>query len=147
MYLCPLCSIETILKVLVNHIRKPSAVFRLYPSSVQFSCSVMSNSLWPHALKHARLPSPSPTLRVDDAIQPSHLLSSPTLPTFNLFQHQGLFKWVSSSHQVTKALEFQLQHLSFQWMTGFISLQSKGLSRVFNTTVQKHQFFGTRISL
>ena len=45
---------------------------------------------------------------VCDAIQPSHPLSSPSLPTFNLSQHQGLFKWVSSSHQVTKVLEFQL---------------------------------------
>ena len=52
---------------------------------------------------------------VGDAIQPSHPLSSPSPPTFNLFQHQGLFKWVSSSHQVAKVLEFQLQHQSFQW--------------------------------
>ena len=51
---------------------------------------------------------------VHDAIQPSHLLLSPSPPTFNLSQHQGLFKWVSSSHQVTKVLEFQLQQ-SFQW--------------------------------
>ena len=53
---------------------------------------------------------------VSDAIQPSHLLSSPSPPTFNLSQHQGLSKWVSSSHQVAKILEFQLQHLSFQWI-------------------------------
>ena len=52
--------------------------------------------------------------RVGDAIQPSHPLSSPSAPTLNLSQHQGLFKWVSSSHQVTKVLEFQLQHQSFQ---------------------------------
>ena len=52
---------------------------------------------------------------VGDAIQPSHPLSSPSPPTFNLSQHQGLFKWVSSSHQVAKVLEFQLQHQSFQW--------------------------------
>ena len=51
---------------------------------------------------------------VGDAIQPSHPLSSPSLPTFNLSQHQGLFKWVSSLHQVAKVLEFQLQHQSFQ---------------------------------
>ena len=50
---------------------------------------------------------------VGDAIQPSHPLSSPS-PTFNLSQHQGLFQWVSSSHQVAKVLEFQLQHQSFQ---------------------------------
>ena len=74
-----------------------------------------------------------------DTIQPSHPLSSPSPPALNLSQHQGLFKWVSSSHQVAKVLEFQLQHQSFQWTlrTGWISLQSKGLSRVFSdTTVQ-----------
>ena len=53
--------------------------------------------------------------QVGDAIQPSHPLSSPSPPTFNLSQHQGLFKWVSSLHQVAKILEFQLQHQSFQW--------------------------------
>ena len=52
---------------------------------------------------------------VGDAIQPSHPLSPPSPPTFNLSQHQGLFKWVSSSHQVAKVLGFQLQHQSFQW--------------------------------
>ena len=84
---------------------------------------------------------------VSDAIQPSHPLSSPSHPAFNLSQHQGLFQWVSSSYQVAKVLEFQLQHQSFQrniqdWfplgLTDWISLQSKGLSRVFsNTTVHK----------
>ena len=53
---------------------------------------------------------------VGDAIQPSHPLSSPSLPAFNLSQHRDLFKWVSSSHQVAKVLEFQLQHQSFQWI-------------------------------
>ena len=53
---------------------------------------------------------------VSDAIQPSHPLSAPSPPAFNLSQHQGLFKWVSSSHQVAKVLEFQLQHQSFQWI-------------------------------
>ena len=52
---------------------------------------------------------------VGDAIQPSHPLSSPCPPAFNLYQHQGPFKWISSSHQVAKVLEFQLQHQSFQW--------------------------------
>ena len=83
-----------------------------------------------------------------DAIQPSHSLSSPSPPAFNLSQHQGLFQWVSSLHQLAKVLEFQLQpsvlSMNIQdWFplgwTGWISLQSKGLSRVFsNTTVQKH---------
>ena len=53
--------------------------------------------------------------RVGDTIQPSHSLSSSSSPALNLCQHQGLFKWVSSSHQVAKGLEFQLQHQSFQW--------------------------------
>ena len=54
--------------------------------------------------------------RVSDAIQPSHPLSSSSPPIFNNSQHQGLFKWVSSSHQVAKVLELQFQHHSFQWI-------------------------------
>ena len=61
--------------------------------------------------------------QVGDAIQPSNPLSSPSPPTFNLSQHQGLFKWVSSSHQVAKVLEFQLQHHSFQWIFRAISFR------------------------
>ena len=53
---------------------------------------------------------------VSDAIQPSHSLSSLSSPTFNLSHHQGPFKWVISSHQVAKVLEFQLLHQSFQWI-------------------------------
>ena len=53
--------------------------------------------------------------RVGDAIQPSHPLSSPSPPAPNPSQHQGLFQWVNSSHEVAKVLEFQLQHQSFQW--------------------------------
>ena len=53
---------------------------------------------------------------VSDAIQPSHPLSPPSPPAFNLSQHQGLFQWVSSSHHMAKGLEFQLQHQSFQWI-------------------------------
>ena len=55
---------------------------------------------------------------VGDAIQPTHPLSSPSPPAFNLSQHQGLFQWVSYLHQVAKVLEFRLQHQSFQWMFG-----------------------------
>ena len=87
---------------------------------------------------------------VGAAIQPSHLLSCSSHPVFNLSQCQGFFKWVSSLHQVTKVLELQLQHQSFQWIvrTASISMQSKGLARVFsNTTVQKHQFFCAQLSL
>ena len=54
--------------------------------------------------------------QVSDAIQPSHPLSLPSPPAFNLSQHQGLFQWVSSSQQVAKVLQFQLQHQSFQWL-------------------------------
>ena len=95
-----------------------------------------------------------------ESVMPSNhlILSCPSPPAFNLSQHQGLFMWVSSSHQVAKVLELQLQHQSVLSMniqdwsplgwTSWISLQSKALSRVFsNTTVQKHQFFGTQLSL
>ena len=93
--------------------------------SVQFSVSVMSDSLSPHGLQHARLPCPSlmsithaqtHVHRVDDAIQPSHPLSSPSPPAFNLSQHQGLIKWISSFYQMARVLELQLQHQSFQWI-------------------------------
>ena len=88
----------------------------------RFSRSVMSNSLWPHELQHARPPCHHqlPELaqihvhQVCDAIQPSHPLTSSS-PAFNLSQHQGHFKWITSSHQVAQVLEFQLQHQSFQW--------------------------------
>ena len=90
--------------------------------------------------------------RVSDAIQPSHPLLSPSPLAPNPSQHPSHFQWVNSLYQVAKVLEFQLQHQSFQlvfrtdWFplgwTGWISLQSKGLSGVFsNTTVQKDQFF------
>ena len=58
---------------------------------------------------------------VSDPIQPSHLLSSPFPPAFNLSQHQGVFYWVGSSHQVAKVLELQLEHQSFQWISELIS--------------------------
>ena len=93
--------------------------------------------------------------QVGDAIQPSHPLSSPFPPAPNPSQHQSLFQWVNSSHEVAKVLEFQPQHIlpmnNQDWSplgwTGWISLQFKGLSRVFSsTTVQKHQFFGVQLS-
>ena len=93
---------------------------------------------------------------VGDATQPSHPLPSPSPPAFNLSQHQGLFKWVSSLHQVAKVigisasasiLPMNIQDWFPLGWTGWISLLSKGLSGVFsNTTVQKHQFFGTQLS-
>ena len=65
----------------------------------------------PHQLSE---PTQTHVHHVSDAIQPSHPLSSPSPPAFSLSQHQALFQWVSSSHQVSKVLEFQLQHQSFQ---------------------------------
>ena len=144
---------------------KPGApIYSIQFSSVQFSsvaqsCSTLGDPIncnTPGLPVHHQLPESTQTHVhwVSDAIQPSHPLSSPFPHALNLSQHQGLFKWVSSSNQV---LEFQLQHQSFQWntqdssplgWTGWISLQSKGLSRVFsNITVQKHQFFGAQLSL
>ena len=80
-------------------------------STVAQSCL----TLWPHEPQHARPPCPSPTPGVGDAIQPSHPLSSPSPLAPNPSQHQSLFQWVNSSHDVAKVLEFQLQHQSFQW--------------------------------
>ena len=93
------------------------------PLGVQFSLSVLYDSLLPHELRHIgppvrhQLPEPTQTHVhwVGAAIQPSHPPPSPFPPTLNLSQHQGFFKWVSSSHQVTRVLEFQVQHQSFQW--------------------------------
>ena len=106
-----------------------------------------------HGLQRARLPCPllseltqTHVHWVSDAIQHAHPLPPPS-PALNLSQYQGLFQWVGSLHQVTKVLELQLQHQSFQW-TGLISLLPKGFSRVFcSTTIWKHQFFVTQPSL
>ena len=93
-------------------------------SVLLFSHSVVSDSLRPHGPQHTRPPCLSPTPRVYPNSCPlsqwcyptiSSLLS-PSPPAFNLSQHQGLFQWVSSSHQVAKVLEFQVQHQSFQWI-------------------------------
>ena len=124
----------------------------------------MSDSLRPHGLQHARPLCPSPTSRT---CSNSYLLSLWCLSTISSsvipfcsclqsFPASGYFQWVSTLHQVAKVLEFQLQHYSFQWIfnefhlgwTGWISLQSKGLSKVFsNTTIWKHQFIGAQLSL
>ena len=119
--------------------------------SVQFSHSVVSNSLWPHGLQHARLPCPSPTPGliqthvhcVGDAIQPSYPLSSPSPSALNLSQYQGLFQWVSSSHQVAKVLEFQLQHQSSNEYSGLISFKIDWLDllvvqRTLKSLLQHH---------
>ena len=87
--------------------------------SVSQSCPTLCNATdcsTPDFPVHHELPELTQTHvhRVGDAIQPSHPLSSPSLPAFNLSQHQGLSQWDSSSHQVAKVLE--LQHQSFQWI-------------------------------
>ena len=100
-------------------------LFLISSASVQFSsvaqscptlCDPMNRST-PGLPVYHRLPASTQTYVhcVGDAIQPSHPLSSPSPPALNLSQHQGIFKWVSSSHQVAKVLEFQLQHQSLQW--------------------------------
>ena len=86
------------------------------PSCLTF-CDPMDCSM-PGFPVHHQLPELAQTQVqwVSDAIQPSHPLSSPSPPAFNLAQHQGLFQWISSSHQVAKILELQLQHQSFYWI-------------------------------
>ena len=96
--------------------------------SVQFSCSVLSDSLGPHGLQHTGFPSHQklPELsqnrvhRVSDAIQPSHPLSFPSSPAFSLSQHQGLFQWVSSSNQEAKYWSFSFSISPSNEYSGFI---------------------------
>ena len=133
-------------------------------SPVQFSCSVVSNSLRPHELQHARPPCPSPTPGVHSDSHPPSLWCHPaisssvvpfsscpqSLPTSKSFPMSQLFTWSGQSTGVSALASF-LPKKSQGWSpsewTGWISLQSKGLSRVLsNTTVQKHQFFGTQPS-
>ena len=106
------------------NIQKTKIMASSHISSVQFSCSVVSDSLQPHEPQHARPPCPSPTPGVYSNSCALSQWCHPTIsssvvpspPALNLSQHQDLFKWVSSSHQVVKILEFQLQHHSFQWI-------------------------------
>ena len=97
----------------------------LIGSSVQFSsvtqscptlCDPMNCSMLGFPVHHQLSESTQTHVYwVSDAIQPSHPLSSPSSPALNLSQHQGLFQWVSSLHQVARVLQFQLQHQNFQW--------------------------------
>ena len=133
--------------------------------SVQFSCSLMSNCLWPHELQHSRLPCPSPTpgvhpnpcplswcchATISSSVVPfsscsQSFLASGSLQMSQLFASGGPSIGVSAS---TAVLPRNTQDWSPLGWTGWISLLSKGLSRVFsNTTVQNHQFFGTQLSL
>ena len=136
----------------------------IYEDSVQFSCSVVSNSLRPHESQHARPPCPSPTPRVHSNSHPSSWWCHPaisssvvpfsscpqSLPASGSFPMSQLFAWSGQSTGVS-ALAIFLPKKSQGWSpsewTGWISLQSKGLSRVFsNTTVQKRQFINVQLS-
>ena len=138
--------------------------FKQFIISVQFSHSVVSESLWPHELQHTSPPCPSPTPRVysnscpssrwcHTAISssvvpfsscPQSLPASGSFPMSQLFASCGQSTGVSASLSV---LPMNTQDWSPLGWTGWISLQSKGLSRVFsNTTVQKHQFFSAQLS-
>ena len=138
-------------------------VHQLLFSSVQFSSSVMSDSLRPHESQHARLPlhhqlpefTQTHVYWVGDDIQLSHPLSSPSPPAPNPSQHKSflmsqLFAWGGQSIRVSASgsvLPMNTQDWSPLEWTGWISLQSKGFLRVFfNTTVQKHQFFSAQLS-
>ena len=133
-------------------------------SSVQLSCSVMSDSLWPHELQHARPPCPSPTPGVHSDSPPSSqwclsaiscsvvpFSSCPqSLPASESFPMSQLFTWGGQSTAVSALAPFLPKNTQdwspLEW-TGWISLQSKGHSSIFsNTTVQKHQFFGAQLS-
>ena len=141
----------------VNYIRSKGNTF----SSVQFSCSVMSDYLWPHEPQHARLPCPSPTPRAYPNLCPlSHwyhpTISSSVVPFSSclqsfpasgslqmrqFFASGGQSIGVSASSSV---LPMNIQAWFLLGLTGWISFLSKGLSRVFSsTTVWRHQFFGT----
>ena len=132
--------------------------------SVQFSCSVVFDSLQPHESQHARPPYPSPTPGVHSDSRPSsqwcHAAISSSvvpfspcpqsLPASKSFPMSQLFAWCGQSTGLSALASF-LPKKSQGWSpsewTGWISLQSKGISRVFsNTTVQKHQFFSTQLS-
>ena len=132
--------------------------------SVQFSCSVVFNSLWPHEPQHTRPSCPSPTPGVYPNPCPLSQWCHPTIlssvvpfsscpqsfPTSGSFQMSQLFASGGQSTGVsvsTSVIPMKTKDWSPIGWTGWISLQSKGLSRVFsNTTVQKHQFFSTQLS-
>ena len=132
--------------------------------SVQFSCSVMSDSLQPHGLQHARLPCPSPTPGAYSNSCPSHWWCHPTIsssvvpfssclqsfPASGSFPMSQFFLSGGQSIEISalpSVLPMNIQDWFPLGWIGWISLQSKGLSRVFsNTTVQKHQFSGPQLS-
>ena len=133
--------------------------------AVQFSRSVMSDSLWPHGLQHARLPCPSPTPRayshsgalsqwchptISSSVIPfsSQLQSFPASKSFQMSQFFSLGGQSIGVSAVASVLPMNIQDWFPLGWTGWLSLQSKGLSGVFsNTTAQKHQLFVTQLSL
>ena len=134
-----------------------SVQFSLVTQSCLTLCNPMNCST-PGLPVHHQLLEPAQTHvhQVGDAIQRSHPLSSPSPPAFTLSQHQGLFQWVSFSHcgqSIEVSASASVLPMNIQgWfpleLIGWISLQSKGLSRVFfNSTVQKRHFFGAQLSL
>ena len=148
---------------LIAWLRKYSQLTDYSASVSQFSWSVMSNSLWPHGLQHARLPCPSPAPRVypnscplswwchptiSSSVVPfsSYLQSFPAsepFPVSHFFTLSGQIIGASASASV---LTMNIQNWFPLGWKGWISLQSKGLLRISNTTVQKHQFFSAQIS-
>ena len=145
-------------------IKISNVMLYVYISSVQFSRSVVSDSLRPHESQHTRPPCPSQTPRVHPDSRPSSQWCHPAisssgvpfsscpqfLPASETFPVSQLFTWGGQSTGVSALASF-LPKKSQGWSplewTGWISLQSKGHSRVFsNTTVQKHQFFGAQPS-
>ena len=115
----------------------------------------MSNSLRPHGLQHTRIPCPSPTPefaqthvhQVSDAIQPSHPLSSPSPPPFNLSQHQGLFQWVNSLHQVAKVWSFSFSISPSSEYSGLISFRMDWLNLLSVQGALKSLFHSLRASI
>ena len=151
--------------ILINFWNHSITSIKLSHCSVQFSCSVVSDSLWPHEPHHARPPCPSPTPGVHPNPCPLCQWCHPTIsssvipfssclqsfPASGSFQMSQLFAsgaqhiGVSAS---TSVLPMNTQDWSPLGWIGWIPLQSKGLSRLFsNTTVQKHQFFNSQLSL
>ena len=135
----------------------------LKPRFSELNCH--SDSLWPHELQHTRPPCPSPTPRVHSDSRPSSWWCHPaisscvvpdsscpqSLPASESFPMSQLLAWGGQSIGVSALASFLLKKNTQDWSplewTGWISLQSKGLSRVFyNITVQKHQFFGAQLS-
>ena len=132
--------------------------------SVQFSCSVVSDSLWPHGLQHARLPCPSPTPGVCSKSCPLSQWCHPTISSsvipfsscLQSFPASGSFPmsqfYTSGGQSIAVSASATVRPMNIQdlfplGLTSLIFLQSKGLSRVCsNITVQKHQFFGTQLS-